>query len=82
MPIKKERIDFKEASQILEENFINYSQSIIVGRSIPDIRDGLKPVQRRILHIMHDMKATKFTKVARVSGAVSGRVHPHGERAL
>ncbi len=81
-PKVKENIVDVDSADILEENFLNYSLSIISGRSIPDIRDGLKPVQRRILHIMNDMRSIQFTKVARISGAVSGRVHPHGTASI
>ncbi len=65
--------------------YIDYSMSVIVGRALPDVRDGLKPVHRRILYAMHDMgmsfnKPTK--KCARIVGEVLGKYHPHGDTAV
>src|SRR6186713_1206746 len=65
--------------------YIDYSMSVIVGRALPDVRDGLKPVHRRILYMMHEMglhfnRPTK--KSARVVGDVMGRLHPHGDTAI
>lgn len=65
--------------------YINYAMSVIVARALPDARDGLKPVQRRILWSMHKMGITPgsaFKKVARISGDVMGKYHPHGDAAI
>jgi len=66
----------------LRESYLNYSMSVIIGRAIPDVRDGLKPVQRRILFGMHEMGLTHnspFKKSARIVGEVMGKYHPHGD---
>lgn len=72
----------RNIDDILKENFLNYSVSIITGRSIPDIRDGLKVVQRRIMYIMYQLKTKGFTKVAKVSGLTTGGLHPHGSASV
>ncbi len=69
----------------VESAFLDYSMSVIVSRALPDVRDGLKPVQRRILWAMHDtgMRPDRpFVKCARVVGDVMGRFHPHGDTAI
>ncbi len=69
----------------VKQSYIDYAMSVIVGRAIPDVRDGLKPVQRRILYAMHDMglyPEKPFVKSARIVGAVLGYYHPHGDQAV
>ena len=69
----------------VKQSYIDYAMSVIVGRAIPDVRDGLKPVQRRILYAMHDMglyPEKAFVKSARIVGAVLGYYHPHGDQAV
>ncbi|MFN7064605.1 MAG: DNA topoisomerase (ATP-hydrolyzing) subunit A [Aquificaceae bacterium] len=69
----------------VKQSYIDYAMSVIVGRAIPDVRDGLKPVQRRILYAMHDMglyPERPFVKSARIVGAVLGYYHPHGDQAV
>ena len=69
----------------MRESYLQYSMSVIVGRALPDIRDGLKPVHRRILFAMKDLSNTHdkpFKKSARVVGDVIGKYHPHGEMAV
>ncbi len=69
----------------VKQSYIDYAMSVIVGRAIPDVRDGLKPVQRRILYAMHDMNLypeKAFVKSARIVGAVLGYYHPHGDQAV
>src|SRR5438477_12890861 len=69
----------------VESSFLDYSMSVIVARALPDARDGLKPVQRRILWAMHDSGLRPdrgFVKCARVVGDVMGRFHPHGDSAI
>jgi len=68
----------------MKESYLNYSMSVIVGRALPDVRDGLKPVQRRILFSMHELGLTssaKYRKSATVVGDVLGKYHPHGDLA-
>ncbi len=69
----------------VKQSYIDYAMSVIVGRAIPDVRDGLKPVQRRILYAMYEMGLTPekpFKKSARVVGEVLGKFHPHGDQAV
>lgn len=69
----------------MRDSYLSYAMSVIVSRALPDVRDGLKPVQRRILYAMHDMGLTPdkpFRKSARVVGEVLGKYHPHGEQAV
>ena len=69
----------------MKQSFIDYAMSVIVSRALPDIRDGMKPVHRRILYAMHDMGMhydKPFKKCARVVGEVLGKYHPHGDTAV
>ncbi len=69
----------------VKQAYIDYAMSVIVGRAIPDVRDGLKPVQRRILYAMYEMGLypdKPFKKSARVVGEVLGKYHPHGDQAV
>ncbi len=78
-------IRVSKITEELQESYIDYAMSVIVSRAIPDIRDGLKPVQRRILWAMWDDNLTyksKFRKSANVVGQVLGRYHPHGDSAV
>ena len=71
--------------EVMKKSYINYSMSVIAGRALPDVRDGLKPVHRRILYSMHESGITNdkpYRKSARVVGDVLGRYHPHGESAV
>src|SRR5207302_4791676 len=71
--------------QALSERYLSYALSTIMARSLPDVRDGLKPVHRRILHAMHELRldpASGYKKCARVVGDVIGKYHPHGELAV
>lgn len=72
-------------SQEMRDSFISYAMSVIVSRALPDVRDGLKPVHRRILYAMHDMGLTPdkaFRKSANVVGEVMAKYHPHGDSAI
>jgi len=72
----------KDISQEMKESYIDYAMSVIVSRALPDVRDGLKPVQRRILYAMYEMGLkhnAKFRKSAAVTGEVLGKYHPHGD---
>ncbi len=69
----------------MKKSYLNYAMSVIVARALPDVRDGLKPVHRRILYAMHEMGLThtsKFLKSAKVVGEVMGNYHPHGDTAI
>lgn len=69
----------------MKKSYLEYSMSVIVGRALPDIRDGLKPVHRRVLYAMHEMRNTfnrPYKKSARVVGDVIGKYHPHGDTAV
>jgi DNA gyrase subunit A len=69
----------------MKKSYLEYSMSVIVGRALPDIRDGLKPVHRRVLYGMHDLKNyfnRPFKKSARLVGDVIGKYHPHGDAAV
>ncbi len=69
----------------MKEAYVNYAMSVIVGRALPDVRDGLKPVHRRILYAMYDMGMfhnKPFKKCARIVGEVLGKYHPHGDTAV
>src|SRR5438046_9118816 len=66
----------------LHRSYIDYAMSVIVGRALPDVRDGLKPVQRRILHAMNELgmgSGSQHKKAARVVGECLGKWHPHGD---
>ncbi len=80
----KENITQIDINKEMKEAYLQYSMSVIVGRALPDIRDGLKPVHRRILYAMHDLRNTHdkpYKKSARVVGDVIGKYHPHGDTA-
>jgi DNA gyrase subunit A len=71
--------------QEMKESYLDYSMSVIVGRALPDVRDGLKPVHRRILYAMDKLNLShgaKFKKSARIVGDVIGQYHPHGDTAV
>lgn len=81
----EERLELVDISKTMRESFLDYSMSVIVQRALPDVRDGLKPVHRRILYAMNDMGivANKpFKKSARIVGEVIGKYHPHGDTAV
>jgi len=80
-----ERIVDLELSVEAEQSYLAYAMSVIVGRALPDVRDGLKPVHRRILYAMHELgldSKKPFKKCARVVGEVLGKFHPHGDQSV
>ncbi len=82
---KQENIIPREIELEMKESYLNYSMSVIVGRALPDVRDGLKPVHRRILHAMNEMGMyhnKPYKKCARIVGEVLGKFHPHGDSAV
>src|SRR3970282_664162 len=79
------RIRAQPIEREMQRSYIDYAMSVIVGRALPDARDGLKPVQRRILHGMNELgmgSGTQFKKAARVVGEILGKFHPHGDTAI
>ena len=78
--IRLQKLEFE-----MEDSYLKYAMSVIVARALPDVRDGLKPVHRRILHVMNLMglrHTAKFQKSAQVVGRVMGEFHPHGDTAI
>ncbi len=85
MDINQDRLKQVDISKEMRKSFLDYSMSVIVQRALPDVRDGLKPVHRRILHSMNELGivANKpFKKSARIVGDVIGKYHPHGDSAV
>jgi DNA gyrase subunit A len=85
MYTKNEKIIPVYIEEEMKDSYINYAMSVIVGRALPDVRDGLKPVHRRILYAMKDMGLVynrPFKKSARIVGEVLGKYHPHGDTAV
>src|SRR6516162_7253417 len=79
------RIEPRELEQEMRSSFLDYAMSVIVARALPDVRDGLKPVHRRILYAMHEaglQPGRPRLKCARVVGDVMGAYHPHGDTAI
>ena len=77
-----ESVDIEEQ---MRAAYLDYAMSVIVARALPDARDGLKPVHRRILYAMHDMGIranSSYKKSARIVGEVLGKYHPHGDAAV
>ena len=69
----------------MKTKYIDYSMSVIVSRALPDVRDGLKPVHRRVLYGMHELgirSTTPYKKSARIVGEVLGKFHPHGDSSV
>src|SRR6476619_1731618 len=80
-----ERIEDVDVATEMQGSFLEYAYSVIYSRALPDARDGLKPVQRRILYMMNDngLRPDRgHIKSARVVGEVMGRLHPHGDGAI
>jgi DNA gyrase subunit A len=85
MSTSQERIVPTNLRNEMQQSYLEYAMSVIVGRALPDARDGLKPVHRRILYAMHELGLTPdrpFRKCARVVGEVLGKYHPHGDTAV
>lgn len=80
-----DRIIRTDYSELMQKNYIDYAMSVIVSRALPDVRDGLKPVQRRVLYDMHEL-GTRFDrpyrKSARIVGDTMGKYHPHGDTSI
>ncbi|HOE90834.1 MAG TPA: DNA gyrase subunit A [Candidatus Cloacimonadota bacterium] len=81
----KSKVITVEIDEELKKSYMNYSMSVIVSRALPDVRDGLKPSQRRILYSMHELNLNpggQFRKCAKIAGDTSGNYHPHGEAVV
>src|SRR6187200_2697883 len=84
-PNSRERILPRLIEEEMQQSFINYSMSVIVSRALPDVRDGLKPVHRRILYAMNELglvPGRAYKKSATVVGDVLGKYHPHGDGSV
>lgn len=78
-------LESRTVEDVMEDSFLRYSMSVIIDRALPDVRDGLKPVHRRILYTMGEQglrPGSKFAKSARIAGEVMGKYHPHGDTAI
>lgn len=81
----KEKVVARYLEEEMKDSYLSYAMSVIVGRALPDIRDGLKPVQRRILYAMHELHLRynqSYKKSARIVGECLGKYHPHGDIAV
>src|SRR5256714_2210732 len=79
------RFEDRDLEKEMRSSYLDYAMSVIVGRALPDVRDGLKPVHRRVLYAMHrgGLQPTRpYRKCARVVGEVMGSFHPHGDQAI
>jgi DNA gyrase subunit A len=79
------RIEDRELEKEMRSSYLDYAMSVIVGRALPDVRDGLKPVHRRVLYAMHDLglqPTRPYRKCAFIVGEVMGKYHPHGDSAI
>src|SRR5680860_1409694 len=79
------RIEAVDLNTEMQRSYMDYAMSVIVGRALPDVRDGLKPVHRRVLYAMYDggyRPDRAFSKCSRVAGDVMGQYHPHGDTAI
>ena len=82
---EKEQIIRTEYSELMQKSYIDYAMSVIIARALPDVRDGLKPVQRRTLYDMHELGIRydrPYRKCARIVGDTMGKYHPHGDSSI
>src|SRR5512134_288194 len=85
MNSESEQIKSINIEDEIKYSYLDYAMSVIIGRAIPDVRDGLKPVHRRILFAMHEVNNDynkPYKKSARIVGDVMGKYHPHGDAAI
>lgn len=78
-------VEYKSVENVMEDSYLRYSMSVIIDRALPDVRDGMKPVHRRIMYVMNESglrSSSKFRKSATVVGDVMGKYHPHGDSAI
>src|SRR2546427_11040731 len=84
-PLSGGRVESRELDQEMRSSYLDYAMSVIVGRALPDVRDGLKPVHRRVLYTMHEdglQPNRPYKKSAATVGTVMSRYHPHGDSAI
>jgi DNA gyrase subunit A len=82
---KNEQVISRKIEEEMKDSYLRYSMSVIIARALPDVRDGLKPSQRRILYAMRQLNLSpggKHRKCAKISGDTSGDYHPHGEAVI
>ena len=80
-----DRIEIVNLEKMMRDSYIDYAMSVIVSRALPDVRDGLKPVQRRILYAMSELNLAPdkpYRKSARIVGDTMGKYHPHGDSSI
>ena len=80
-----DKVEQLDINNKVKSSFLNYAMSVIIARALPDVRDGLKPVQRRILYGMNELKIysnVAHKKSARIVGDVMGKYHPHGDSSI
>jgi DNA gyrase subunit A len=85
LPPEHDKIMVVDIVNEMQKSYIDYSMSVITDRALPDVRDGLKPVHRRVLYSMYESGFTssaKFVKSARIVGDVLGKYHPHGDTSV
>jgi DNA gyrase subunit A len=85
LPAFTGRVEERELEKEMRSSYLDYAMSVIVGRALPDVRDGLKPVHRRVLYAMHDLGLQPnrpYRKCAFIVGEVMGKYHPHGDSAI
>src|SRR5580698_10743421 len=78
-------VELRTVENVMEDSYLRYSMSVIIDRALPDVRDGLKPVHRRILYSMNEdglRSGARHRKSANVVGAVMGKYHPHGDSSI
>src|SRR6202171_5691673 len=78
-------IEPRALEEEMRSAYLDYAMSVIVGRALPDVKDGLKPVHRRVLHVMNEMAlrpTAKHVKCAQIVGRVMGEFHPHGDQSI
>ena len=80
-----EQIISTEYADVMQKSYVDYAMSVITARALPDVRDGLKPVQRRVLYAMHELGLNydkPHRKSARIVGDTMGKYHPHGDSSI
>ncbi|MDP3283863.1 MAG: DNA gyrase subunit A, partial [Desulfobacterales bacterium] len=83
--IEAEKLSEINIETEMKKSYLDYAMSVIIGRALPDVRDGLKPVHRRVLYAMRELKNDwnkPYKKSARIVGDVIGKYHPHGDTAV
>ena len=85
METKQENIIRTDYADVMQKSYIDYAMSVIISRALPDVRDGLKPVQRRTLYDMYELGIRydrPYRKCARIVGDTMGKYHPHGDSSI